>query len=208
MTVRTASSASRRWWSRCRSFPTAIFRMSRSTDNDCSIANIARREMIDAAAVAVWMETGTGIIMAESASLEVQQLQPRGAPPPLHRIADHCAVFLDFDGTLTNLERRPDQVVVDGGLLYLLDDLYVATAGATAVISGRAIEDLDAKLTPLRLPLAGIHGAQRRRADGSIEKCAIPATVVWQTRMGLRMRLRRYQGLYLEDKGTAFAVHY
>ena len=164
--------------------------------------------MIDAAAVAVWMETGTGIIMAESASLEVQQLQPRGAPPPLHRIADHCAVFLDFDGTLTNLERRPDQVVVDGGLLYLLDDLYVATAGATAVISGRAIEDLDAKLTPLRLPLAGIHGAQRRRADGSLEKCAIPATVVWQTRMALRMRLRRYEGLYIEDKGAAFAVHY
>ncbi len=126
----------------------------------------------------------------------------------MQRIADHCAVFLDFDGTLTNLERRPNQVVVDGGLLYLLDDLYVATAGATAVLSGRAIEDLDARLTPLRLPLAGIHGAQRRRADGALEKCAIPATVVWQTRMALRMRLRRHEGLYLEDKGAAFAVHY
>jgi len=146
--------------------------------------------------------------MGESASIQAQQLQPRGRAPPVHRIADHCALFLDFDGTLTNLERRPNQVVVDGGLLYLLDDLYVATAGATAVISGRAIEDLDANLAPLRLPLAGIHGAQRRRADGSLEKCAIPATVVWQTRMGLRMRLRRYEGLYLEDKGVAFAVHY
>ncbi len=164
--------------------------------------------MIDAAAFAVWMAIDRGLIMGESASIAAEHWPARGCPPPLHRIADHCALFLDFDGTLTNLERRPDQVVVDGGLLYLLDDLYVATAGATAVISGRCIEDLDAMLAPLRLPIAGIHGAQRRRADGSIEKCAIPATVVWYTRMALRMRLRRYQGLFIEDKGAAFAVHY
>jgi trehalose 6-phosphate phosphatase len=164
--------------------------------------------MMDAAAVAVWTELNMGVITGESAVIEAEQFYAPGPTPPVSPIADHCAVFLDFDGTLTNLARRPDQVVVDGGLLYLLDDLYVATAGATAVISGRSIEDLDAKLAPLRLPIAGIHGAQRRRADGSIERCAIPATVVWQTRMALRMRLRRHEGLFLEDKGSAFAVHY
>jgi trehalose 6-phosphate phosphatase len=147
-------------------------------------------------------------IMGESVSIEAEQMARRGISPPLNRIADHCAVFLDFDGTLMNFEPRPDQVSVDGCLLYLLDDLYVATAGATALISGRSIEDLDSMLRPLHLPIAGIHGAQRRRADGSIEKCTIPATVVWQTRMSLRMRLRRYEGLFVEDKGSAFAVHY
>src|SRR5580698_8829367 len=99
--------------------------------------------------------------MGESASVPADPLPQRAATrllPPVNRIADHCALFLDFDGTLTHLERRPDQVVVDGGLLYLLDDLYVATAGATAVISGRSLEDLDALLTPLRLPIAAIHG--------------------------------------------------
>ena len=149
--------------------------------------------------------------MGESASVPADSLLRQGvmgAAPPVNRIAEHCAVFLDFDGTLTNLARRPDQVVVDGGLLYLLDDLYVATAGATAVVTGRSIEDLDSMLTPLRLPVAGIHGAQRRRADGMIEKCTIPSTLVWQTRMSLRVRLRRYQGLFIEDKGCAFAVHY
>lgn len=149
-----------------------------------------------------------GFTMGESASIAAGHGQPRGVTPPLHRVADHCAVFLDFDGTLMNLERRPDQVVVDGCLLYLLDDLYVATAGATAIMSGRSLENMDALLAPLRLPLAGIHGAQRRRADGAIAKCAIPSTVVWQMRMSLRMRLRRYEGLFIEDKGSAFAVHY
>jgi trehalose 6-phosphate phosphatase len=148
------------------------------------------------------------LIMGESASVEMDPVSPRGIAPPLNRIADRCAVFLDFDGTLMNFERRPDQVDVDGCLLYLLDDLYVATAGATALVSGRSIEDLDSMLAPLRLPIAGIHGAQRRRSDGSVEKCAIPATVIWQIRMSLRMRLRRYDGLYVEDKGAAFAVHY
>jgi trehalose 6-phosphate phosphatase len=146
--------------------------------------------------------------MGETASIPANRNLPQGIAPPLNRIADHCAIFLGFDGTLTNLERRPDQVVVDGGLLYLLDDLYVATAGATALISGRGIDDLDALLTPLRLPTAAIHGAHRRRADGSIEQCAIPATALWQMRVSLRRRLRRREGLFLEDKGSAFTVHY
>ncbi len=146
--------------------------------------------------------------MGESVSIEARGMHCQGMTPPLNRIAEHCAVFLDFDGTLLNLVERPDQVVVDGCLLYLLDELYVATAGATAVISGRSMDNLDALLRPLRLPLAGIHGAERRRADGSVEKFAVPATLVWQTRMSLRLRLRRYTGLLVEDKGCAFAVHY
>ena len=146
--------------------------------------------------------------MGESVSVEARGVQRQGTPPPLNRIADHCAVFLDFDGTLLNLEERPDQVVADGCLLYLLDELYVATAGATAVISGRSMENLDALLAPLRLPLAGVHGAERRRADGAVEKVGIPATLVWHTRVALRMRLRGYPGLLVEDKGCAFAVHY
>ncbi len=88
--------------------------------------------------------------MGESVSVEARGVHRQGTPPPLNRIADHCAVFLDFDGTLLNLEERPDQVVADGCLLYLLDELYVATAGATAVISGRSMENLDALLAPLR----------------------------------------------------------
>jgi trehalose 6-phosphate phosphatase len=146
--------------------------------------------------------------MGESVSIEARGMHCQGISPPLNRIADHCAVFLDFDGTLLNLEDRPDQVVADGCLLYLLDELYVATGGAIAVVSGRSMENLDALLTPLRLPLAGIHGAERRRADGSVEKFSIPATLIWHTRMALRLRLRHYTGLLVEDKGCAFAVHY
>jgi trehalose 6-phosphate phosphatase len=146
--------------------------------------------------------------MGESASVEVGGKRRPSSTPPLHRIADRCALFLDFDGTLMNLEPRPDQVAVDGGLLYLLDDLYVAAAGAVAVFSGRGLKELDALLTPLRLPAAAIHGAQRRRADGSIAKLEIPGTLVWRTRMSLRVRLRHYTGLFVEDKGCAFAVHY
>jgi trehalose 6-phosphate phosphatase len=176
-----------------------------SGDAHC-MATSSRYEMLGRACVG--LNERTNLSMAESASLMAERLQRRGTPPPVHRFSDRCALFLGFDGTLMNLERRPDRVVVDGGLLYLLDELYVATAGATAIISARSVADLDTLLLPLRLPVAGVHGAQRRRADGSIEKCVIPATLLWQTRMSLRLRLRRYEGLCIEDRGCAFAIHY
>src|ERR1700728_3514973 len=133
MMERMANSVSRRRRSLCRRFPTAISRMSRITDNGCSIANIARSEMMSGR---LSVQVKDGFTMGESASIAADHLHPRGITPPLQRIADHCAIFLNFDGTLLNRERRPDQVAVNGCLLYLLDDLYVATAGATAIISG------------------------------------------------------------------------
>jgi trehalose 6-phosphate phosphatase len=149
-----------------------------------------------------------GLTMGDNVAIEPCGIPCDGIPPPVNCIADRCAIFLDFDGTLMNLEPRPDQVIVDGGLLYLLDELYVATGGATALVSGRGIEDLDHMLAPLRLPLAGIHGAQRRRSDGTLERHAIPADLERHTRASLHSLLRRYDGLFLEDKGCAFAVHY
>ncbi len=149
-----------------------------------------------------------GLTIGESVAIEGRGIPCDGIPPPVNCIADRCAIFLDFDGTLMNLEPRPNQVVVDGGLLYLLDELYVATGGATAVVSGRGIDDLDRMLAPLRLPLAGIHGAQRRRSDGTLERHAIPADLERHSRASMQSLLRRYDGLYLEDKGCAFAVHY
>jgi trehalose 6-phosphate phosphatase len=74
------------------------------------------------------------------------------------------ALFLDFDGTLVELARRPDAVVVSGSLVSMLETLQSAVADALAVISGRPIEDLDRLLAPLRFAAAGEHGAEMRFA--------------------------------------------
>src|SRR6185437_13503524 len=79
-----------------------------------------------------------------------------------------CALFLDFDGTLVDLAPNPDAVVVPRGLVATLDTLSRYLGGALALISGRPIEQLDAFMAPLQFPVAGVHGTERRRADGDM----------------------------------------
>ena len=72
------------------------------------------------------------------------------------------ALFLDVDGTLLDLAERPDDVVTPAGLVATLARTERKLAGALALISGRAIEDLDRLFEPLRLRASGIHGAEIR----------------------------------------------
>ncbi|ODT49693.1 trehalose-phosphatase [Devosia sp. 63-57] len=79
------------------------------------------------------------------------------------------AVFTDFDGTLVDIAETPDAVSVPDELTEELDQAIRRFDHAFAVITGREIADIDRFLHPLQLPVAGAHGAQRRRVDGSLE---------------------------------------
>ncbi len=74
------------------------------------------------------------------------------------------ALFLDFDGTLAPIVDRPEQAALAPGTRRVLGDLARRTGGAVAVLSGRGLADLDAKLAPLPIAAAGAHGAEIRRA--------------------------------------------
>ena len=117
------------------------------------------------------------------------------------------ALFLDVDGTLLELARTPDTVVVTDALRALLAALEHALGGALALVSGRRIDDLDRVFTPLALPAAGIHGLERRAADGSRRA---PPESSWRADIAARLETfaARHPGLRLEDKGHALALHY
>lgn len=118
------------------------------------------------------------------------------------------ALFLDFDGTLTEIVATPDRVRIEPALLETLRELHAASDGALAVISGRPVADLDRYLAPLRLPAAGMHGLEWRAADGRVrrKRHGDPGAG------GLRDRLdglaEADTRLLLEDKGAALALHY
>ncbi len=131
-------------------------------------------------------------------------------PIPLPR--PEWAYFLDFDGTLVELAPTPEGVTVTPALRALLDGLTQATNGAVAVVSGRAIADVDKFLAPLRMPAAGLHGVEFR-VHGAVEDIASAITT------GVEQALDRVRrcladlaaaepGIRLEDKGGAIAVHY
>ncbi|EJN07482.1 trehalose-phosphatase [Herbaspirillum sp. YR522] len=116
------------------------------------------------------------------------------------------ALFLDFDGTLVELAPQPEDIVVPPDLIALLQQLHHYSDGALAIVSGRPLEQLDFFLAPLRLPMAGVHGAERRRADGRVIELPVPD--VHQLRERLLPLVTANPGLQLEIKRGALALHY
>jgi trehalose 6-phosphate phosphatase len=129
----------------------------------------------------------------------------RRTPPPL---VSGCALFLDVDGTLVEFASAPDRVRVDAALVALLPALARRLEGAIALITGRAIADVDQLFPGLRLPIAGQHGLERRRADGSIDRHRLSLPGADLMRRELARFAARHPGLLLEDKGDTLAVHY
>lgn len=126
--------------------------------------------------------------------------------PPVPSV--EWAYFLDVDGTLIDIADTPDAVQVDTVLLELIERLHHASGGAVALVSGRAISDLECHLGALRLPLAGQHGLERRDAAGRLWIHAAPPDAKCTIKEALLPILARHPGLLLEDKGLTLALHY
>jgi len=117
-----------------------------------------------------------------------------------------CALFLDFDGTLVDLAPQPEAVIVPSGLVGTLEALSIYLGGALALISGRPIEQIDDFLQPLRLPVAGVHGAERRSAAGAMTLLSThPLQRVEAAAMEL---VALHPQLRMENKRGSIALHY
>lgn len=127
------------------------------------------------------------------------------APPPARR---EWAYFLDFDGTLLDLAPTPDAIVVDAALPVLLDDLRCACGGAVALVSGRALGDLESRLALPALIKAGQHGLERRDVAGLLHRHATPQQAKQAIRQALLPFIAAHPALLLEDKGLTLALHY
>jgi trehalose 6-phosphate phosphatase len=117
-----------------------------------------------------------------------------------------CALFLDFDGTMVDIAPQPHAVEVPGALIGVLGDVKQYLQGAVAVISGRPIAQLDAFLQPLQLPAAGIHGAERRDAEGRLH--VMDTHPLDQVERAARSLAEQHPGLLVEDKRSSLALHY
>jgi trehalose 6-phosphate phosphatase len=131
--------------------------------------------------------------------------------PPQRLPLDHTALFLDFDGTLVEIAERAEAVVVPPDLPGLLQRLTAALGGALATVSGRPIDNIDRMLAPARFAAAGAHGAELRPSgqDGLLRVGTPLPERLHADLTGLLARWKeRWPGIYAEDKGVAFAIHY
>jgi trehalose 6-phosphate phosphatase len=118
------------------------------------------------------------------------------------------AYFFDIDGTLVDIADSPNGARLDAGLKQLIERLYQSAGGAVALISGRAIADIDRLVPGIALPVAGQHGIERRDAAGRISRHAFPAQELDWVRRDLAAAVAPHRGLVLEDKGLSLALHY
>ena len=127
-----------------------------------------------------------------------------GALPPLDW--RRCALFLDFDGTLVDLAPHPQAVHLAPPLRAALTALRTQLGGALAIISGRPVAEIDRYLAPLVLPVAGVHGMERRDADGQWWRGPAPALA--PVHAAMQALSARFPGVWVEEKYGALALHY
>jgi len=133
---------------------------------------------------------------------------PLPAPPPWTILARQpTALFLDVDGTLLEFELRPEQVRATEGLVMLLRAVAERLDGALALISGRALDDLDRIFSPWQPYAAGVHGVQVRGPAG-LREHQPDAGQLAVLRARADAVARVLPGVWVEDKGVGVALHH
>jgi len=127
-------------------------------------------------------------------------------PPPPPAL-DWC-LFLDVDGTLIELTDTPSQTETDAEIKFLLREVAERLGGALALVSGRRISTLDMLFAPLKLPAAGLHGVERRKADGTIQGASFVDSQLDRARAAMKIFVDAHPGTLLEDKDRTIALHY
>lgn len=128
--------------------------------------------------------------------------------PPPPALADDDALFLDVDGTLLAFADHPDKVAPDPSLLTLLASVQQRLGGALALLSGRPVSQLQAMFAPLRLPMAGLHGAQLLTSADAPPAQADPAQWLHALHQRAMQLAHAHPGVMIENKGQALALHW
>lgn len=130
------------------------------------------------------------------------------SPPSLEGLLQGgpVAVFMDFDGTLVEIAPGPDAITPLPDLAVRLANLDQRMGGRAALVSGRALSDIEKHIGPVPIAGAGSHGSDIRLRDGSAVGEAPSGFPV-----SIRTALTQFasdNGLDYEDKPHGGALHY
>ena len=127
---------------------------------------------------------------------------------PLPERGAQWALFLDVDGTLAEIALTPSAVEITDHARDTLSRLAVACGGAVALVSGRTITDVDRLFAPLHLPVAGLHGLERRDGEGQVSRAPAQGPRLDSARGALKNFVAGHPGTLIEDKGMTLALHF
>jgi trehalose 6-phosphate phosphatase len=129
--------------------------------------------------------------------------------PPLPAPGEPWALLLDIDGTLVGFEARPQDVRMTTQLIVLLDRIRTGLGGALAILSGRALADVDRLCAPLTFTAGALHGAELRTPSGTVQVRRPDEAATRVVERACTEALRDWNGVQLETKSAmTFALHY
>lgn len=133
---------------------------------------------------------------------------PVSLPDPTADNSAGWALFLDVDGTLTDIAITPNAVIVPPILPEILDSWRLRLSGALALISGRSLAQIDRLFHPHRYDAAGSHGHEWRyggttQLAGPDRSADIAAVIPFA-----ESQVLAFPGLALERKPHSLVIHY
>ncbi len=124
--------------------------------------------------------------------------------------AHRVSLFLDFDGTLVPIEADPAVPRLDERTAATLRLMSSLDSVVTTIISGRAVEDLYARIRLEDLIYAGNHGLEifGRNLRFVAPEAAAAREPLARLCEDLAARLQRFAGATVEYKGLTASVHF
>jgi trehalose-phosphatase len=120
--------------------------------------------------------------------------------------AEFRLLLLDFDGTLVRLRRRPEDVRFSARGKKILRRLVGLKDFSATVVTGRGLESIETMVGVEGVRYVGLHGAARNGKSMAVSRAAQQAMA--RARKEAQSKLRELPGIWIEDKGLIFAVHY
>jgi len=124
---------------------------------------------------------------------------------------NRVALFLDYDGTLREIEREPSLAKPTPALHDFLQRVAKLTKVDVTIISGRSRDDIQAWLGAYPFRLIAEHGARRRQPGSQVWE-QLDCTVNYAWKEELLNILRLYEeatpGSLIEEKRSSLVWHY
>lgn len=138
--------------------------------------------------------------MPTEAAIAIAPLSPPVLP-------ERPALFLDMDGVLAPITATPAQVGPDPRRSRVLERLLDRLDGRLAVLSGRTIAEIDRICQGVVPCVAGVHGLERRGADGVTRRLE-PHPALGAVHDALAAFAASRPGVLVEDKALGVTLHY
>lgn len=119
-------------------------------------------------------------------------------------------LFLDYDGTLTPIVKTPPQAMLSPAVRDMLARLSRQRRCRVVIVSGRSLANIKDMVRLEGIIYVGNHGLELEGRGLRLPRLLLPRfqEILGEVRDRLIVKTRRFEGVFVEDKGATLSLHY